>query len=52
MPRAMQIALDLGLNPYGVGSPIKAEYWIKNHARETLAWGKYLVQRFLPFLPI
>lgn len=52
LPRAMQIARDLGLNPSGVGSPIKAEYWIKNHARETLAWGKYLLQRFLPFLPI
>ena len=52
LPRAMQIARDLGLNPSGVGSPIKTEYWIKNHARETLAWGKYLLQRFLPFLPI
>lgn len=52
LPRAMQIARDLGLNPSGEGSPIKAEYWIKNHARETLAWGKYLLQRFLPFLPI
>ena len=52
LPRAMQIARDQGLNPSGVGSPIKPEYWIKNHARETLAWGKYLVQRFLPFIPL
>ncbi|NLX82253.1 MAG: YdcF family protein [Clostridiales bacterium] len=50
LPRAMQIARDMGLNPSGVGSPIKPQYWIKNHFRETLAWGKYLLQRFIPFL--
>lgn len=48
LPRALQIARDLGLNPSGIGSPIKPEYWLKNHFRETLAWGKYFVQKFIP----
>lgn len=48
LPRAMQIARDQGLNPSGVGSPIKPEYWWKNHFRETLAWGKYYLQKFIP----
>lgn len=52
LPRAMDIAKDLGLNASGIGSPILPEYWIKNHARETLAWGKYYVNKFLPFVPI
>lgn len=51
LPRAMQIAKDLLLNPSGVGSPILPEYWIKNHARETMAWGKYYMNQFLPFIP-
>ena len=51
LPRAMQIASDLGLSPSGVGSSILPEYWIKNHARETLAWGKYYLNQFLPFMP-
>ena len=52
LPRAMMIARDLGLNPSGMGSPILPEYWLKNHAREALAWGKYYVNKFLPFVPI
>lgn len=52
LPRAMDIAKDLGLNASGIGSPILPEYWIKNHAREALAWGKYYVNKFLPFVPI
>ena len=48
LPRALQIARDLGLNPSGAASPIKQEYWLKNHARETLAWGKYILQKFIP----
>ncbi len=48
LPRALQIAKDQGLNPSGVGSPIKPEFWLKNHFRETLAWGKYYVQKFIP----
>lgn len=48
LPRAIQLAKDAGLKPIGLGSPIKPEYWFKNHFRETLAWGKYLLQRFIP----
>ncbi len=48
LPRALQVARDLGLNPSGAGSPIKQEYWLKNHFRETLAWGKYLVEKVVP----
>ena len=51
LPRAMAIARDLGLSPSGIGSPILPEYWLKNHARETLAWGKYYVNKFLPMVP-
>lgn len=42
LPRALVIARDLGLQPNGIGSPCKPEYWVKNHFREVLAWGKYL----------
>lgn len=45
LPRAMQIARDLGLRADGIGSPCKAEYWLKNHGREVLAWGKYFLYR-------
>lgn len=48
LPRALQVARDQGLNPSGAASPIKPEYWLKNHARETLAWGKYILQKFIP----
>jgi SanA protein len=48
LPRALHIARDQGLNPSGTGSPIKPEYWLKNHLRETLAWGKYILQKYLP----
>lgn len=52
LPRAMQLAKDAGLEPQGIGAPILPEYWLKNHARETLAWGKYYVNKYLPALPI
>ena len=52
LPRALDVARAAGLNPSGIGSPILPEYWLKNHARETLAWGKYYVNKFLPFVPI
>ncbi len=45
LPRAIQISRDLGLQADGVGSPCKAEYWFKNHSREVLAWGKYILYR-------
>ena len=51
LPRAMAVARDLGLDPSGIGSPILPEFWIKNHARETLAWGKYFLNKWLPFIP-
>lgn len=45
LPRALQLARDMGLQCDGVGSPIKPEYWVKNHFREVLAWGKYAAVR-------
>lgn len=45
LPRAMQLARDLGLSADGIGSPCKPEYWVKNHFREVLAWGKYFAVR-------
>ena len=48
LPRALKMANDQGLSATGLGSPIKPEYWFKNHARETLAWGKYFVQKVIP----
>ena len=45
LPRALQIARDLGVEADGIGSPCKPEYWMKNHAREVLAWGKYFLNR-------
>ena len=50
--RSQDVGRDTGLDPSGIGSPILPEYWLKNHARETLAWGKYYVNKFLPFVPI
>lgn len=45
--RALALAKDMGFEATGVGSPCKQEYWIKNHARETLAWFKYWGQKYL-----
>lgn len=44
LPRALALAADTGFDASGVGSPIKAEYWLKNHFREGLAWVKYWLQ--------
>lgn len=41
VPRSLALAKDLGFDACGLGSPCKPEYWIKNHAREALAWCKY-----------
>ena len=46
-PRAMALAGDLGFEAAGLGSPCKPEYWIKNHAREALAWVKYWAVKYL-----
>ena len=45
LPRAMAIARDMGLDAEGIGSPCKPEYWVKNHFREVLAWGKYFLKK-------
>lgn len=47
VPRSMAIARDLGFDACGMGSPCKPEYWIKNHAREALAWCKYWGKKYL-----
>ena len=47
LPRALALARDLGLDADGIGSPCRPElgFWVKNHSREVLAWGKYLVEK-------
>ena len=47
LPRAMALAEDQGLTATGLGSPTKPEYWIKNHAREAVAWLKYWAEKYL-----
>ena len=47
VPRALALAGDMGFEAVGLGAPCKPEYWIKNHARETLAWIKYWMQKYL-----
>ncbi len=47
VPRALALASDMGFEAVGLGAPCKPEYWIKNHARETLAWIKYWMQKYL-----
>ena len=48
LPRALFIARDAGLTADGIGSATLPEYWIKNHAREVLAWGKYFLNKIVP----
>lgn len=50
LPRALALAHDLGLEADGIGSPCRPEigFWIKNHTREVLAWGKYLLEKVYP----
>ena len=47
VPRAMALAGDQGYEAVGLGAPCKPEYWIKNHAREALAWVKYWLVKYL-----
>ena len=47
VPRSMAIAGDLGYEAEGLGSPCLPEYWLKNHARESLAWCKYWIRKYL-----
>lgn len=47
VPRSLALARDLGYDACGMGSPCKPEYWIKNHAREAIAWCKYWGVKYL-----
>ena len=49
LPRAMQMMRDMGLEPQGAGSLCKPgiHFWLKNHLREALAWGKYWCVKYL-----
>ena len=49
LPRALALAHDLGLDADGIGSPCSPDvgFWVKNHTREMLAWGKYLVEKVI-----
>ena len=47
VPRSLAIARDLGFEAEGLGSPCLRSYWIKNHAREALAWCKYWAKKYL-----
>ena len=48
LPRALRIARDAGLTADGLVSATLPEYWLKNHAREVLAWGKYFLSKLVP----
>lgn len=41
--RALAICKRYGVKAEGDGSPSDKRYWIKNHAREVLAWGKFIL---------
>ena len=49
LPRALRLMRDMGMDAQGVGSPCRpgARYFLKNHLREVLAWGKYWAVRYL-----
>lgn len=49
LPRAMQMMRDMGMDPQGAGSLCKPgiRFWLKNHLREALAWGKYWCVKYL-----
>ena len=47
LPRAMALARDQGFDALGLGSPTRPEYWLKNHLRESLAWVKYWLKKYL-----
>ncbi len=49
LPRAISMAHDLGLDASGHGAPTTKEFFFKNRSREALAWGKYLLNKILPF---
>ena len=47
VPRSLAIAQDLGFEAEGLGAKCLPERWIKNHAREALAWCKYWAKKYL-----
>ena len=49
LPRAIQMMRDMGMEPQGAGSLCKpgVHFWLKNHLREALAWGKYWCVKYL-----
>ena len=47
VPRSLALAKDQGYDATGLGSPCKPDYWVKNHAREALAWIKYWGVKYL-----
>ena len=47
LPRAIRIAKDAGYRAEGIGAPTLPEWWIKNHFREVLAWGKYFLLKII-----
>ena len=47
VPRSLAIAQDLGFEAEGYGAKCLPERWLKNHAREALAWCKYWAKKYL-----
>lgn len=47
--RALAICWRYKVPASGAGSPSLRAYWIKNHARELLAWGKFFLYFFRKF---
>ena len=47
VPRSLALARDAGFEAEGLGSPCLPEYWLKNHSRESLAWCKYWLKKYL-----
>lgn len=47
LPRALALAKDAGFEAQGLSSKTQKNYWLKNHIRETLSWGKYYTQKYL-----
>lgn len=50
LPRALALAEDEGVSAAGVGAPIKGGWnTVRNYARETVAWLKYLAEKTFGF---
>ena len=49
LPRALAIARDIGLDADGLPAPCRRglSFWLKNHSRETLAWGRFLLEKII-----